>query len=118
MAVPVVVIHQHGDGLEDIRVAIAAIAFPVFAAPQIVPVPLDVAVYNQVEPAVIVQIYPGGGSGPSAPAHASLLGHVGKTAIPVVVIETIAAISGDVEVFVTVVVIIGHRHAHAVAHAL
>ena len=60
MAVAVVVIHEHGDRLEDVRVANAAVPLAVLAAPDVLPIPGDIAVYHKVEEAVVVQIDPCG----------------------------------------------------------
>ena len=118
MAVAVVVIHEHGDGLKDIGMAIAAITFAMLAAPHILPVPGDVAIYNQVEQTVVIQVHPGRRSGPATAPHACLVRHVGESAVAVVVIKTVAAIAGDEEILVAVVVVIGNRNAHAVADSL
>src|SRR5580658_2237800 len=103
-AVAVVVIHEHGNGRKDIRVAVAAIVPG--AAPDIIPVPDDVAQHDQVEETVAIEIDPRGRSGPSAAADARLGGDIGESAITVVVIEVIAAEASDIEVLVAVVVVV------------
>ena len=59
VTVSVIVIYQHGDGLKHIRMAISAIALTMLAAPHVVPIQLHVAIDDQAEEAVVVQIYPG-----------------------------------------------------------
>ena len=67
VAFAVVVVDEGGDGVEDIGMAVGAVAFAVFAAPDVVEVPLHVAEDDEVEEAVVVEIDPGGGGGPVWP---------------------------------------------------
>ena len=59
-AIPIIVVDQRADDGEDIRVAVGPITFAMFAAPDIFPVPHNVAQHDQVELAVVVQINPCG----------------------------------------------------------
>ena len=121
--VAVVVVDEGGNGGEDIGVAVGAVAFAVLATPDVFPVPLDVAEDDQVEPAVVVEVDPGGGGGPvhargGVAAGAGLLCDVGEGPVAVVVVQVVAAELGDVEVFEAVIVKVADGNAHAVADAL
>ena len=54
MAVAVVVVDERRNGLKDVRMTIGTVAFFVFAAPDVVEIPLKVAEDNKIEQAVIV----------------------------------------------------------------
>src|SRR5271154_3356333 len=118
MAVAVVMIHEHGDGLKHIRVAVSAIAFAVLATPLIVPIPRNVAIHDQIEQAVVIEVDPRGRGGPTAAANAGLLRHISECAVAVVVVEAIAAIPGYEYILVAVIVVIGNSDTHPVANAL
>jgi len=77
-------------------------------------IPLHIAGYEQVEVSIVVVIKKAGGSRPSSACNAGFFGHVGKGTVLVVVIEHIPAIAGHEEIRITVVVIVGYGHAHAV----
>src|SRR5205085_10282674 len=98
-----------------VRMAVGAMAWPLLAA---APVggerPVDVARDEQVEGAVVVVVEEAGAGTPAAAADPGALRHVGEGAVAVVAIQRVAAVAGDVEVGVPVVVVIGRRHAHPV----
>src|SRR5580692_4924868 len=96
--------------------AIGAPAFPMLSTPDVIEIPLDISQDNEIQQAIVVEIHPGRAGGPSATSHAGLRRNVGECSVAVVVIELIAAIGGDEEVFVAVIVKIAHRNAHTVAH--
>ena len=116
IAVAVVVIHKQGDRLEDIGVANAAVSFAVLTAPDVCPIPGNVAGYNQVEQAVVIQVDPPGRAGPAAAADSGLLGDIGKGAVAVVVVEAVASVGGYENILVSIVVVVGDCNAHAVPH--
>ena len=118
MAIAVVVVDERRDGREDVGVAVGAIAFAVFSAPDIIEVPLQIAQDDEIEKAIVVEIDPCGGGGPSAAGRAGFLGYIGKGSVAVVVIETVATVSRDVEIFIAVVIVIAHGDTHAIADAL
>src|SRR2546426_262928 len=114
----VIVIHERRDGLEDVGVAIGAMALLVFAAPDVVEIPLHVTQNNQIQQAVAVQIHPGGAGGPSAAGDASLLRYVSERAVAVVVVKLVATVGGYEEVLEAVIVVVTYGDAHSIACAL
>src|SRR5271170_1632955 len=117
-SISVIVVNQHRDGLEDVRMAVSTVTLPMLAAPEIVPIPLDIPQYNEVEESISVKIDPGRGGGPSAAHNTGFLGYIGKGSVAIVVVELIAAVGRYVQVFIAVVVVIADRYSHAVARAL
>src|ERR1700722_7600793 len=98
--------------------AIGSIALATFAAPDIVEVPLEISQHDQVEEAVVIEVYPCRGGGPAAACCAGCLGDIGKGSVAIVVVEPVSAIGGNVEVFEAVVVVVANRYPHAIAGAL
>ena len=96
MAVAIIVVNQWRNRLEVVRMAIRAISRFVFAAPDIVKVPLQIAQHNQVQQSVALQINPGGAGGPSSSANARFLGYVGKSAVTVIMVEPVAPVGRNV----------------------
>jgi hypothetical protein len=88
-----------------------------FAAPDIAEVPLQIAEHDQIEQAVIIQIHPSRAGGPSAAADPRLFRHIAESAVAIVVIKLVTAVSGDIEIFIAIVVIVAHGDAHAKTHA-
>ena len=76
--------------------AIRAISRFVFAAPDIVKVPLQIAQHNQVQQSVALQINPGGAGGPSAPGGAGFFGYIGKSAVTIIMVEPVAPVGRNV----------------------
>ena len=69
---------------------------------------------DQVEQAVVVVVEPGGGHAEGIRrlgADAGSLGHIGKGAISVVVIESVPAGAADEQILIAVVIVIADRHA-------
>jgi hypothetical protein len=71
--------------------------------------PLPAAVAEEVP----IQIHPRRTRRPSVSAHTGARGQIRKRAVPVVVIEVIAPIPGDIDVFESIVVVVANGHAHA-----
>ena len=92
--------------------AVGAVARPVLAAPEVVfRRPLDIVRDHEVEPAVFVVVEPAGAGGPLASVgHARPGRDVGKSPVAIVVIKDRAAVTGDVQIRVAVVVEIAHGH--------
>src|SRR5437667_2777148 len=118
MAVAVIVVHERRDGLEDVGVTIGAVALLVFAAPDVVEIPLHVTQNDKIEQAVVVQVHPSGASRPSAAGDASLLRYVSERAVAVVVVELVASVGGYEDVFVAVIVVVTYGDAHSIACTL
>src|SRR5580704_104226 len=99
-----------------VGIAVRTIAGCALTAPEIVlRTPLDVIRNNEVEVAIPVVVEPRRAGGPSTLIGDSSLGsHLGEGSIAVVVIENGAAVAGDVEIRIAVVVEIPHRHALAI----
>ena len=95
---------------------VGAVAGAPLAAPDIVlRRPLDVVGDDQIEPAIFVVIEPSGAGGPSAfVGDAGFGGDIGEGSVAVVVIENGAAVAGDVEIGIAVVIEIADRNALAV----
>ncbi len=79
------------------------------------PVVVDVAGDEEIEPAVAVVVAPGGAGGPVAERDAGFFGDVGEGAVVVVVVEAVLAEVGDVDVGPAVVVVVGDGYAEAPA---
>ncbi len=93
------------------------------AAPHVFEVPVHVAQHDEVEQAVVVEVDPGRAGGPGVSwrrvaSRAGAHSDIGEGAVAVVVVQVIAAVARDVQVFEAVVVVVADSHAHAVAHAL
>src|ERR1700733_8053281 len=95
LAVAIVVIEENRSGLEDVGVAIGTITGFVLATIDVIKVPLHITGNHQVEAAVIVVVHPGGAGRPAGTGYPRAIGHVSKGAIPIVVIEGAAPITGD-----------------------
>src|SRR6266705_5087568 len=96
VTVAFVVIHQRGNGLENIRMAIFSITLLVLTAPDVVEVPLQVSKNDQIQPAVIVQVHPGCAGGPAVSSDPGVLRHVRECAITIVVVELVASVGGHI----------------------
>ena len=66
---------------------------------------------EQVEPAIVVVVEPDSAGSPSGSGDAGLLGHIGESAVAVVVIENAATVLRDVEVGKAVAVVVADRNA-------
>ena len=115
-AVVIVVVELGFLSLVIVGIAVRAIAGAAFAAPEICfRRPFDVIGDNEIEPAVLVVIKPARAGGPSAfIGDAGFGGDVGESSVTVVVVENRAAVAGDVEIGVAVVVVIADGNALAV----
>src|SRR5690349_14417977 len=85
-----------------------------FAAPDVVKIPIQIAKHYQVEQSVVVEINPRCTCRPTFAAYARLAGDVRKGAVAIVVIELVSAKRGDVYVFVAVVVVVSNRNSHSI----
>src|SRR4029077_19476186 len=63
MAVSIIVVDQGRNRLEDVGMAIGAVAFFVLAAPDVFKIPLNVSQNDEIEQAIAIQIDPGGTRG-------------------------------------------------------
>ena len=70
---------------------------------------------EQIEPAVVVVIEPDRAGGPSRRGHAGFFGHVGKSAVAVVVIENASAVLRYVQIRKAVAIVVADRDTLAVA---
>src|SRR5205085_2816030 len=113
--VPGVVEQQVGHALIVVRMAVGAVTGLLLAAAAVGGErPGHVARDEQVEQAVVVVVEEAGAGAPAAAANARPLRHVRKGAVAVVAIQRVAAIARQVQVGVTVVVVVGGGDAHAV----
>src|ERR1700681_3396771 len=118
MAVAVIMIDERRDRLEIVGMAVGAVAFFVLSAPDVIEVPLDIPENDEVEEAIVIQVHPGNAGGPAAACDAGLLGHVGKGAVPIVVIELVSAVGGHIQILEAVVVVVTHGDSHTITGAL
>ena len=111
-AVVVVVIEPDALTFVVVGMAVGAVARPVLAAPEVVlRRPLDIVRDQEVEPAVLVVVEPSGAGGPLALVRHTCFGcDFGKSSVAIVVIKDRAAVTGDVQIRVAVVVEIAHGH--------
>ena len=114
----IIVIDERGNRLEEVGMAIRAVAFFVFAAPDVVEIPIQIAKDDQIQKPVAIQIDPRRAGGPPASRDAGLLRHVGERAVAVVVVELVAAIGGYIKILESVVVVVADGNAHAVSGSL
>ena len=105
---PVVVVVVELDVLALVisGMAVGTVSRTLLTAPQVVfGGPLDVVRDNKIEPSVFVVIEPPGAGGPSSfVGNASFRSDVGESSVAIIVIENRAAITGDVQIRVSVVV--------------
>src|SRR5713101_3531987 len=96
--------------------AVGTIAGAMLAAVEIIlGRPLDVVGDHEIEPAVFVVVKPSCAGGPAAlVGDTGLGGDIGEGAIAIVVVENGAAVAGDVDVRVAIVVEVTDGHALAV----
>src|SRR5690349_9891636 len=73
----------------------------------------DKARDKEIEFAVIVIVKPDGAGGPAGRGDSRLISHITESAIAVIAIENIAAITGDVEIDPTIAIVITGGDAHA-----
>ena len=81
-------------------------------------IPLHVTKNHEIEQAIVIEVHPSRAGGPAAAAHARFFRDIGKRSVAVVVVQPVAAVFGDKQVFETVVVVIAYRHAVSIAHPL
>src|SRR5262249_15487053 len=96
-AIAVVPVHQHRDGLEDIGMTVSPIPFPMLTTPQVIPIPLDVAKYYEIEQSIVIEIGPGRARRPAASTDSSLGGDIRKCTVTIIAVELISAIGSYVK---------------------
>src|ERR1035438_632715 len=79
--------------------------------------PIEIASDYKVEESIVINIHEGRTGRPSRRADTSLLGYVGEMTIAIVVEQLIVWEARDEEIFPSIVVVVTHRHSHAVAGA-
>src|SRR5205823_3030553 len=76
--------------------------------------PLDIMRYKQIQLAVVVIIEPYCAGGESRICHTRFRGYVGELSIAKIVEEMIVPNCGDIDVFITIVVIVANRASQTV----
>ena len=113
-AVAVIAKEVTGRGIEECRQAVVGpLSQAVEATPAEGPVVADEAADEQVQAPVSVVIEPDPAGGPAGSQDAGRLGHVREASIPVVPIEIVGPVVGDVEVLPAVAIVVGDHDAHA-----
>src|SRR5215469_7630365 len=99
-----------------VGIAVGAIAGRALSAIQIIfGVPVDVVGYNEIEPAIFVEVEPSGGGGPLPfVGNAGFGADIGKCPVAVVVVEDGAAVARDVEIGIAIIVKVAHCDALAI----
>src|SRR5580658_7343401 len=90
-----------------------AVGLPFVAADfAVLRVPEHVTRDEKIEVAVIIVIEEAGRAAPASSCYSGLCGYVRESSVPVIVIERIFPVVGDVEIGIAVVIVIAHGHAH------
>src|SRR5262249_34594680 len=114
-SVAVVLIQNIGHAFVVIRMTIRPIARSVFSADAVgLEAPIEIASHEKIKLAIVIVVKKSCACAPTARANSRLLSHISEGAIAIVVIQDIAAISGDINILKAVVVIISNRNSHAV----
>src|ERR1035437_464975 len=116
VAVAVVVIYEHANRRENVGITDPAVTVAGLTAPDIVPVPRDITFYDQVEQAIVIEIDPGGRRRPAAAGDARFLSNIAECAVAVVMVEAVSSVSGNENIFVPIVVVVGYSDTHAVSN--
>src|SRR6266403_817688 len=98
--------------------AIGPITRFVFSTPDVFEVPLQISHDHQIQPAIAIEVHPGGAGGPSSAGDTSLGRDIGERTVAVIVIKLVPAIRRHVEIFKTVVVIVSDGNPHPVTYSL
>src|SRR6266536_4414601 len=93
----------------------AAAGLMLAAEPVLIETPVEIARHKQVQPAVVVVIEEARARAPAPGCHAGPRGGIGESAIAVVAVERVSAISGDVQVSEPVIVETAGGDTHSVA---
>src|SRR4051794_10096290 len=80
-------------------------------------VPIHVTKDEEVEPSIAIVVEPTGAGGPSRSVEPQLTGYIRKGAVTLIAVHNIAAISRNVEIDESVVIVIAGGHTEAVAVA-
>src|ERR1700757_3679607 len=97
--------------------AVRAVAFPALAAINVVEIPLQIAEDNEIEQPVSIKVNPGRTRGPTARGDTGTLRHVGKCSVAIVVIKLVSAVSGYVQIFESIIVVISDGDSHSVTNS-
>ena len=85
------------------------------SAQNIVKVPLHITRNDEVKTSVVVVVHPGGTRHPARAADTRRRGHVCEGTVTIVVVQRTASVSGYIEVFKSVVVVVPHGHSRGIA---
>ena len=114
-AVAVIVIQNVGDAVIVVGMTVGTVAGLLLPAVAVgLETPIQVARNEDVELAVVVVIEEPGTRAPAAGCNTGCLGDIGKRAVSVVMVERVAAVSGHVDIFKAIVVVITDSHTHRV----
>ena len=114
-SVAVVVIEDVGGASKIVGVTVGAQAGFLFSPIAVVPeAPIYITGHEEVEAAVVVVIEEPGARAPSAGGNSSALRDVGERAVPIVVVERVAAVACHADVLKTIVIVVAHRYTHRV----
>ncbi len=110
-SVAVVVIEDVGGASKIVGVTVGAQAGFLFSAIAVVPeAPIYITGHEEVEAAVVVVIEEPGARAPSAGGNSSAIRDVGERAIPIVVVERVAAVACHADVLKTIMIVVAHRY--------
>ena len=105
-------VEQCRGAVELLWIAIHAVArFVVSAVWGLAQIVFDVATHKQIQVAVAVIIHPGGAAAPPTAAHSGLGRYFTEGTVAIVAEQLIAAVAGDVDIQVAVVVVVTYGHA-------
>src|SRR5437879_12975994 len=93
----------------------AAAGLMLAAEPVLIETPVQVARHKQVQPAVVVVVEEARARAPAPGCQAGPRSDIGESAITVVAVKRVSAISGDVQVSEPVIVKIAGGDTHSVA---
>src|SRR5260370_42369170 len=72
-SIPIVVIHQRRDRLEEIWMAVCTVSFFVFPPPDVVKIPFEITQHYQIKESIAIQIQPSPTTRPPTAYHAGFL---------------------------------------------
>ena len=111
-----VVIKQQRNAGKNIRVAVGAVTWQVFATVGIIiKGPLQVSSDDQIQSSVIVNVHKCGTAGPSGASYTRRFRDIGELAVALIVIHPVMRIGSDVEILASIIVIVAYRHAHSIS---
>src|SRR6266568_1959693 len=114
-SVAIIVVEDVLDALKVVGVTVGAHTRFLFSTIRIVPkAPIHITGHEEVKIAVIVVIEKPRTCAPSPGGNSSALRYVRERAVPIIVVERVAAIARHVDVFEAVIVVVAHRYTHRV----